>query len=232
MKKILIIFILITLISLTNATQNNKAFARNTPAESEASAYCVKGDKIMDYFEKLEDKSNPDKYLNAARYYYYQASRIDLSNPNALVGHARVALYQNRLKDAKNVLMMALNFNEINPRVNYYLGETFYREGEYTQAIDFLNQAYTHGYRYDYNTNLKLGICYEKLDDVKMARYHYKNAVKIQPNSIEAAGRLGGLDTIKTNYENYNIFQDTSLDVEEEISPQDLKNLNLPAVQP
>lgn len=230
MKKILIIFILVILNFSTLCSQN--AYCRNTPAESEANAYCVKGDKILDYYEKLEDKSNPDKYLNAAKYYYYQASRLDLSNANALVGHARVALYQNRLKDAKNVLMIALNFNEINPRVNYYLGETFYREGEYTQAIDFYNQAYSHGYRYDYNTNYKLGISYEKMDDVKMAKYHYKNAIKLRPNSIDAAARLGGLDTIKTDYENFNIFQDSTTGEEEEtITDEDLKNLNLPSFE-
>lgn len=226
MKKILIIFILL----IVNFMMLSSAFARETPAESEANSFCVKGDKILDYYEKLEDKSNPDRYLNAARYFYYQASRLDLSNSNALVGHARVALYQNRLKDAKNVLMIALNFNEINPRVNYYLGETFFREGEYAQAIDFYNQAYTHGFRYDYNTNYKMGLCYEKMDDIKNAGYHYKNAVKIRPNSVEAAARLGGLDTIKTDYENFHIFQDsTTGDDEENISPEDIKNLNMPS---
>lgn len=225
MKKILIIFILLIL----NLLFTSPAFCRNTPVESEANEYCVKGDKILDYFERLEDKSNPDRYLNSAKYYYYQASRLDLSNANALVGHARVALHQNRLKDAKNVLMIALNFNEINPKVNYYLGETFFRDGEYSQAIDFFNQAYSHGFRYDYNTNYKMGLCYEKMDDIKNARYHYKNAIKIRPDSVEAAGRLGGLDTIKTDYENFNVFQDSSLgDEEEVISPEDLKNLNLP----
>lgn len=227
MKKILIIFICLIL----NLTFQNAVFCRNTPVESEANAYCVKGDKILDYYEKLQNAKDPDKYLNAAKYYYYQATRIDLSNPNALIGHARVALHQNRLKDAKNTLMIALNFNEINPRVNYYLGETFYREGEYTQALDFYNQAYTHGFRYDYNTNYKMGLCYEKMDDVKKAKYHYKNAIKIRPNAIEPAARLGGLDTIKTDYENFNVFQDSSIGEEDEtISPEDLQNLNLPQI--
>ena len=84
MKKILIIFI----ISICNLLFINTAYSRETPVESEANSYCVKGDKILDYYDKLEDKSNPDKYLNAAKYFYYQASRLDISNQNALIGHA------------------------------------------------------------------------------------------------------------------------------------------------
>lgn len=205
------------------------SFARETPVESEANAYCVKGDKILDYFDKLEDKSNPDKYLNAAKYYYYQASRIDISNQNSLIGHARIALYKGNTRDAKNALMMALNFNEANPRVSFYLGETFFKEGEYTQAIDFYNWAYTHGYRFDYKTNLQLAICYEKLDDVKQSKYHYKNAIKINPSAVEAKARLQGLDTINTNYGIYNIFQDSKTgDEEEKLTPEDVNNLNMP----
>ena len=146
MKKFAIVFIFFLLIFTVFSVQN--AECRLTAPEMQAIEYCKKGDKILDYYEKMQNKSNSDRYLNAARYYYYQASRLDLSNPNALIGHARVALHQNRLKDAQNVLMIALNFNEQNPKVNYYLGETFFREGEYTQALDFFNQAYNNGFKY------------------------------------------------------------------------------------
>ena len=225
MKKVLVIFTILIANFFLNFPQY--AYSRQTGPELQAIEYCTKGDKILDYYERMQDKSNPDKYLNAARYYYYQASRLDLSNPNALIGHARVALHQNRLKDAQNVLMIALNFNELNPKVNYYLGETFFREGEYTQALDFFNQAYLHGFKYDYYTNYKMGLCYEKMDDVKKAKYHYKKAVKIRPKSVEAAARLGGLDAVNTEYENFNVFQDsTAGEEEEEIDPKDLNILN------
>ena len=223
MKKILIIFLILTIASI-NQIACNKAFSRETPAVSDANAYCVKGDKILNYYEGLKDKSNADRYLNAAKYYYYQANRLDMSNQNAFIGRARIALIQGRTRDAKNNLMIALNVNELNPKVNYYLGETFFAEGEYTQAIDFYHFAYSHGYRYDYKTNLKLGICYEKLDDVKKAKYHYKNAAKINPGEVTAKARLGGLDAINTNYEMYNVFQDSSID-DEEIPQEDLKKL-------
>ena len=225
MKKIIYLFVILILGFCLST--GGFVLARETPAESEANLNCVKGDKILDYYEKLEDKSNGDRYLNAAKYFYYQATRLDLSNQNALIGHARVALYQNRLRDAKNALMMALNFNEVNPRVSYYLGEVFFREGEYTQAIDFYNWAYTHGYKYDYNTNYKLGICYEKLDDVKNAKYHYKNAIKVNPGSVEAKARLGGLDVVSENYKKHEDYKQQEEAEEEPISPEDIKNLNM-----
>ena len=199
MKKIILVFIII--LSLFSVFCRQKAFCVSNAIEATSNEYYIKGDKILDYYERLENKTNGDRYLNAAKYFYYQASRVDLSNPNALIGRARVAVYQNRIRDAKNDLMVALNFNEANPKVSYYLGEVFFIEGNYTEAIDFYNWAYSHGYRYDYKTNLKLGICYEKLNDVKMAKKHYTNAINIMPASIEAKARMQGLDVINTNYE-------------------------------
>ncbi|MBS4759443.1 MAG: tetratricopeptide repeat protein [Clostridium sp.] len=229
MNKILTVFLMIFL-TATCSGLSNKAFSRETPTASEANTYCVKGDKILNFYEGLKDtdkrKANQDRYLNAAKYFYYQANRLDMSNQNAFIGRARIALIQGRTRDAKNNLMIALNVNELNPKVNYYLGETFFEEGEYTQAIDFYYFAYSHGYKYDYKINMKLGICYEKLDDIKKARYHYTNAAKINPGDVTAKARLGGLDAINTNYETYNVFQDDSLDSEEDISPEDLKNLH------
>lgn len=223
MKKIIYIFIIIVLFHTTSCIS---AGARELPEESQANAYCVKGDKILDYYQKLDDKRNAGKYLNAAKYYYYQASRVDISNQNSLIGIARIALYQGKTRDAKNALMMALNFNEVNPRVSFYLGETFFEEGEFTQAIDFYNWAYSHGYRYDYMTNIKLGICYEKLDDVKKAKYHYKNALKAHPGSVTAQAKLSGLDTINTDYKNVNTIIEAQQD--EEVETMDLQNLNMP----
>lgn len=162
----------------------------NVATQSATDINCIKGDKIVDYYETLTDKTDSEKYLNAAKYFYYQASRTGLSNANALVGHARVALHQNKTRDAKNALMTALNFNPDNPRVTFYLGETFFQEGDYTEAIDYYKWAFTHGYQNDFKTNYKLGICYEKLNDEHNARTHYNNALRIKPDNEDVKKRL------------------------------------------
>lgn len=227
MKKPLTISILLIFCVITQCFFQATS-ARVTSTEAEAIQNCAKGDKILDYYEKLDSPQDPNKYLNAAKYYYYQASRLDLSNPNVLVGHARVALHQNRLKDAKNVLMIALNYNETNPRVNFYLGETFFRDGEYTQAIDFYQEAYTHGYKLDFNTNLRLGMCYEKLNEINLAKKHYKNALKSKPNNDIILTRLENIDKIKTNKENFDAGENNSeIEKEEVITEEVLKNLNI-----
>ena len=151
---------------------------------------------------RSRDKTDAQKYLNAAKYYYYQASRIDLSNQDSFIGMARISLYQGQIRDAKNTLMIALNINENNPKVSYYLGEAFFMEGEYFHAIDFYNWAYSHGYQKDYKTNYKLGVCFEKLDDISKARFHYQNALNTNPSSTQAQKRLKGLDAIDTDYKN------------------------------
>ena len=221
MKKILIIILMLT---INFVFSNTKSTMCNAQTESQkAVEYCANGDKILDYYENLTDKSNSQRYLNAAKYYYYQASRLDLSNPNSLIGHARVALHQNKTRNAKNTLMIALNFNEKNPRVNFYLGETFFAEGEFMQAIDFYQEAYKNGYKTNYQTNYKLGICYEKLNDTKKAKEHYNIALKVKPEAKEVTERLEKMANIKVNRQNFSDYQD-----EEPITEEELKILNMP----
>ena len=197
--------------------------AEHNPDVYQANSYCEQGDKILNYYENLKDKTDSDKYLKAAKYYYYQASRVDISNQNSLIGMARIALHKGKTRDAKNALMMALNFDETNPKVSYYLGEAFFAEGEYFQAIDFYTWAYNHGYQSDYKTNYKLGVCYEKLNDTEKARFHYQKALSIKPNATEAKNRLNELNTVDTNYQNVQ-YED------EKIDQNDIEKLNLPNI--
>lgn len=180
------------------------SFENGDPKEA-SKQYCMQADKILRYFNSIKNKTKSDeqKYLTAAKYFYYQASRADKSNTDALVGKARIALYENHIRDAKNALSIALNINENNPKVTYYFGETFFKDGEFAKAVDFYLHAYTHGYKNNFWTNYKLGVTYEKLDAPEKAKVHYQNALKINPKSKEAAARLAGLDLIKTDYEAY-----------------------------
>ena len=183
------------------------------------------GDKILDYYEKLPDKTDQDRFLIAAKYFYFQANKIDISNADALIGRARIALLQNDVRKAKNNLFIALNFDESNPKVLFYLGKTFFQDGDYDDAIKYYSDAYSHGYRLDYNTNLMLGICYEKMDDVKRAKYHYKNAIKIQPSETVAKMRIQGLDIINTNYTTSDVFIRPADDEEIELKDIELRSL-------
>ena len=231
MKNKIFITLLSTLIILTiSASAPLSKAAEHIPDISKANSYCAQGDKILDYYETLKDKTDGEKYLKAAKYYYYQASRVDISNQNSLIGIARIALYQGKTRDAKNALMMALNFDETNPRVSYYLGEAFFAEGEYFQAIDFYTWAYNHGYRSHYKTNYKLGVCYEKLNDIEKAELHYQTAIRINPKSTQAKNRLNELHTIDTDYKNIQTkdIKNPARYNDEQIDKNDLEKLNMP----
>lgn len=180
MKKIIIIFVTCLISNL--AIINTQAIATENSIQAQVSDYCIKGDKILTYYENLPDKKDGLKYLKAAKYFYFQALRIDKASPNASIGVARIALLQEKTKDSKSILMRALNFNPENPRVSFYIGETFFQEGDYTEAIDYYNWAYNHGYKYNYKTNLQLAICYEKIYEIELAKKHYNEALKIKPN--------------------------------------------------
>lgn len=202
MKKTILIFIIVIINFCIFNTP--KTFAIENTIQNKVSDYCIKGDKIVSHYESITDKSNGLEYLKAAKYYYYQAIRLDKSSANALVGLAHVALLQNKTRDAKNILMAALNFNPENPRVSFYIGETFFQEGDYTEAIDYYTWAYNHGYKHNYKTNLQLAICYEKIYEIKLARKHYNEALKIQPDSAIIKRRMEDMDKAQEETFKYN----------------------------
>lgn len=222
-------FVILILLLLFNSTRvfadtYKATIIQDAPPEN-AEHFARLGDKILNYYEKLPDKTDQDRFLNAAKYFYYQSNKIDISNADALIGRARIALIQNDIRKAKNNLFIALNFNESNPKVLYYLGKTFFQDGDFDDAIKYYGDAYSNGYRLDYNTNLMLGICYEKMDDVKRAKYHYKNAIKIQPSETEAKMRLQGLDIINTNYTTTDVFTHPQEEEEEPLKDIELRSL-------
>lgn len=190
-KKTILIFVIIVMNFCLLNTQ--ETLATENTLQEKVSDYCTKGDKIVNHYETSNDKTNSLEYLKAAKYYYYQAIRLDKSNPNGLVGLAHVALLQDKTRDAKNILMAALNFNPENPRVSFYIGETFFQEGDYTEAIDYYTWAYNHGYKHNYKTNLQLAICYEKIYETELAKRHYNEALKIKPDSNDIKKRLSNL---------------------------------------
>lgn len=202
MKKMILTFI-IFIINFCIITPPN-VYAIGNTIQNQVSDYCLKGDKIVSHYETLDDKSNGLEYLKAAKYYYYQAIRLDKSSANALVGLAHVSLLQNKTRDAKNILMAALNFNPENPRVSFYIGETFFQEGDYTEAIDYYTWAYNHGYKHNYRTNLQLAICYEKIFEINMAKKHYNEALKLKPNSKDIKQRLDELEKAQNETFQYN----------------------------
>ena len=178
------------------------SISKDVPPGS-AESYAVSGDKILNYYENLSIKEDSERFLIAAKYFYYQANRVDVSNQNALIGMARIALFQNNIREAKDNLYKALNFNEYSSKINFYLGETFFQDGEFTDAIKYYKRAYVNGYKTNYKTNLKLGICYEKLDDPAQAKSYYTAAINLMPSLSEPKHRLQGLYTIKVDYETY-----------------------------
>ena len=232
MRKSVLFFILIILsvfcihsTAFAETYQGRASIIQDAPPER-AEHFAKLGDKILNYYEKLPDKTDQDRFLIAAKYFYFQANKIDISNADALIGRARIALLQNDVRKAKNNLFIALNFDESNPKVLYYLGKTFFQDGDYDDAIKYYSDAYSNGYRLDYNTNLMLGICYEKMDDVKRAKYHYKNAIKIQPSETQAKMRIQGLDIINTNYTTSDVFvHPTGEDEEEPLKDIELRSL-------
>ena len=153
-------FVILILLLLFNSTRvfadtYKATIIQDAPPEN-AEHFARLGDKILNYYEKLPDKTDQGRFLNAAKYFYYQSNKIDISNADALIGRARIALIQNDIRKAKNNLFIALNFNESNPKVLYYLGKTFFQDGDFDDAIKYYGDAYSNGYRLDYNTNLML----------------------------------------------------------------------------
>ncbi|HOJ18701.1 MAG: DUF2225 domain-containing protein [Ignavibacteriales bacterium] len=81
-------------------------------------------------------------------------------------------------------------------------------KGEYKLAIDELNKIYDK-YKNNYLFNVRLGWLYYNVKDYKKSKEYYKEAIKINPQSIEAMtgftmplSALGDWNEVQATYEN------------------------------
>ena len=152
--------------------------------------YLENGNKFYQEYLTTRDVALLDEaYLN-----YYKASEIR-PTASAFLGMGIIFIEKGKMNQAKHYLYKAYSADESDAITNYYLAKFYFYEGNYLRALSFYKQSYENGLAENYDVNLKLGIIYEKVGDIGLAKQHYKIAYILNPQDKYAHTRLSCLET-------------------------------------
>lgn len=212
MKKIIYILILIII------------FAHSVTAETQYATveyggydYAFKpGDEInflnyanknMRLFENTQLPANKNFYLKEAMRYYFLLSKIQPNSIDAQVGLGRVYDEFKLDKFAQEHFFIAFNFDNDNPKTNFYFANYYYKRSDYINALNYYKQAYKYGYSRSYFLNKRLGNLYEKLADIETAEKYYKIALKLNQKDSELIDKIHSLDDLNYTQSQYYLFK-------------------------
>lgn len=211
-----IIYILILFIICGNYTF---AQTQNAYLEYNGYQYAFKpGDEVkflknantnMQLWEKSKLKSEKAFYLQEAMRYYFLLSRLDPKSVDAQIGLGRVYDEMNLDKFAKEHFFVALNFNNQNPKANFYFANFYYKRNDLINALYYYNASYKCGYSNNYSLNYRLGAIYEKLADIESAKKFYKNALRISRKNRELINKIRLLDELNYSSSQYYLYSES-----------------------
>jgi len=209
-----LIYILIFFITCANFTL---AQPQNAGIEYDSAEYSYKNlnikkilkaaDTNMLLFQKSKKANAQIKYLNEAMRNYYIATKINNNSIEANLGLARIYDVMNLDKLAKEYFSKSINLDTYNPKVNFYLGNFYFRRNEFLNALSYYKSAYEYGLSKNYELNLRLGVIYEKLADINAAKAFYTNALKFKPRNIELIDKIRLLDELNYSNSQYYLFK-------------------------
>ncbi|MFA7658191.1 MAG: hypothetical protein WCY19_02025 [Candidatus Gastranaerophilaceae bacterium] len=158
-------------------------------------------------FEKSTETAERVFYLQEAMRYYFLLSKIKPKSIDAQIGLGRIYDELGLDSYAKKHFFVALDFNNKNPRTNYYLGDFYYRRSDLLEALMYYKKAYANGYSNNYKLNYKMAVIYEKLADIESAKKFYSNTLKITPQNAELGNKIRLLDELNYDKSQYYLFR-------------------------
>ncbi len=165
----------------------------------EKSSALEERDSLRDLFYNLEEIENVDSLLNA---------RLELIQ---LVRRSDYSLY---LEFAQKNIELAQKYNINWGLVDIYMemGGSFIEKGNYSIALNYLNQAYEYALKDEYRpyigwVTLEIGNCYETMLRYKRAIDFYQISLKVFEETKEPEGIALASTNIGINYLNLNNFE-------------------------
>lgn len=184
---------------------NKHSLPSQNKARNEAK-YLKEADANIKKWENSQTDLDKKFYLQEAMRYYYLAQQANINNIDAHVGLGRVYDAMNIDKFAEEHFFTALNFNDKNPRVNFYFAKFYNSRNDYLTAVYYYKRAYDFGLSKNYELNYNLGIIYEKLADIESAKKFYANALALKPKNLELADKIRLLDELNYGESQYYLF--------------------------
>lgn len=197
MKKIILGIAFIFLFNLPSfCFEDSKISAQN---------FNKQGALALSHAQKAK-KGERKYFLKEAKWFYEQSTKVYADNVDGYVGLARSYMYLGRFQKAYNNLMLAYNFDNNNPMVNYYLGEYNFLNEKYMTALTFYKEAFKRGYSKHYNTTFQIALCYDKLGDAPKATIYYKKCLEIDSKAKEPRKKLAQIQSKDEKYKDYYEF--------------------------
>lgn len=166
----------------------------------------VQAEKNMDAWENSILMINRQYYLKEAMRYYFLLSQADNTSIDAQIGLGRIYDEMNLNKQAKEHFFLAYNMDSLNPKLNLYFGNYYYKRKQLITALYHYKRAYEDGYAKDYCLNCRIGNLYEKLADINSAKEFYVSALKLNPGDIELTKKIRLLDELNYSKSQYYKF--------------------------
>ncbi len=180
MKKIIIFTFCFIYLSLT-------AFADNI---SQAEKLLKKAKMASVQEEKYE-------YINKARVLYEEEYENSPADINISLGLSHCFQLLEDRKNAKLYVFKAYNTDPSSPKLQKEMGDFFYSFQEYSTAIEYYKLALASGYLKNYDTNLQIAKCFEKLGDLENAELYFKVSYHLNTKSREAMNKINEYESSK-----------------------------------
>ncbi len=142
-----------------------------------------------EYFLTLSDLYFVTNQTGKAKTALEKCILLDDKNVDAMLKLAELYLYVRKNEQSMKYINMALKVNQYNAKAYFMKGMNYKEMKDTAKAISSMQTAVEQDQQY-YNAYIQLGIlCAAKKNT--LATQYYKNAIRIQGNSVEALYNLG-----------------------------------------
>ena len=122
-------------------------------------------------------------YLNKARTILEKKYETEKTNIKLLMKLSEVFQLLGIRKEAKQYILQAYNIVPNDMYVQRAMGDFYYNFQEYTTALEYYKLSLITGLLQDFDTNVRVAECYEKLGDTQNAEVYFQVCNFLNPDS-------------------------------------------------
>jgi len=159
-----------------------------------SNAYLSLGNIYLDKAKKEKDRVKKLDFLDESQKNFYYAAKYNPSSAEAHLGMAKIYIEKGRDSNAYDEILVADDMGVYTPGSQYFIGNFFYRIGNYEKAIYALKKPVIYNYYNGAKAHLLLGKIYEKLDDPDNAQKEYQMSARLSHGNSEAAAALKNIN--------------------------------------
>ncbi|WP_161939929.1 tetratricopeptide repeat protein [Dissulfuribacter thermophilus] len=163
-----------------------KANGKFDEAERSFKTALKKDPNEVNILKELAEIAIHKKNFNEARYWAEAVLKQSPNDVDTMILLARIYVHSNRIKDAIEVLEKALDKAPGNTQALFFLGNIYMEIKQYDKAIDVLERSLKEETQNSFMIHYYLGRLYFDSNKLVDAERHFKKAVQLNPNMVDA----------------------------------------------